>query len=214
AWTLWQVLRSGLCSESTFPVVREVYRTLLGAASLQPVSSLECTNRYYNRLNEDYRPLHALCRFFLEQSGPSHAVGDREMLAFLLDMAHLYERFVAACLLSHLATRAQVRVQERVRYGMEMGQHFAIDVVLYSRQTGQPWAVLDTKYKAPATTPTADDVAQVVAYATAKGCKEAILVYPVELRRPFDELIGDVRVRSLPFLLDGDLDVAGRRILE
>lgn len=208
-WTLWRILRSGFCDEGTYATVCHLYRTLAGMVTLQPQQPSACLDRSYNRLNEDYRSIHALCRFFLEGSGPGLAVGDHEMLAFLIDMAHLYERFVATWIVAHAPSRMGVRLQERLHFGSERGHTFAIDVVLYDQQSGQPRAVLDTKYKTPASTPSSSDLAQVVAYATAKGCKDALLVYPVELASPFDQRIGDVRVRTLSFPLTGDLSQAG-----
>jgi 5-methylcytosine-specific restriction enzyme subunit McrC len=204
-WTLWRILRSGFCNEESYATVRHLYRTLARIVTLQPKMASSCVGRTYNRLNEDYRPLHALCRFFLEGSGPGLAAGEHEMLAFLINMAHLYERFVAAWMVAHAPSGLSVRLQERLYFGAERGHTFAIDIVLYDRQRGQPRAVLDTKYKRITTSPNSDDLAQVVAYATAKGCKEAFLVYPVELASPFDQQIGDVRVRTLSFPLDGDL---------
>ncbi len=213
AWTLWQLLRSELPSPDTQAVLRHVYRILVGSVSLQPVSVLECINRHYNRLNDDYRVMHALCRFFLEQSGPSHTLGDHEMHSFLIDMAYLYERFVAAWLTQHITAPYAVQAQERVYFGSESHQHFAIDVVIHDRANHLPYAVLDTKYKTPTNSPASSDVAQIVAYATAKGCAEAILLYPVDLPRPLDERIGNVHVRSLPFAIGGDLDAAGQALL-
>jgi 5-methylcytosine-specific restriction enzyme subunit McrC len=68
---------------------------------------------------------------------------------------------------------------------------------------------MDTKYKA-ASTPSPEDFAQVVAYAKAKGCNEAVLVYPSALAKPLEAEVGGIRVRSLVFSLDGDLDEAGQ----
>jgi 5-methylcytosine-specific restriction enzyme subunit McrC len=208
-WTLWRILRSGFCDEGVYATVSHLYRSLARIVTLQPQTPLACVNRPYNRLNEDYRPLHALCRFFLEGSGPGLAAGDHEMLAFLIDMSHLYERFVAAWIVNHAPAGMGVRLQERLHFGAERGHTFTIDMVLYDQQSGQPRAVLDTKYKTPTSSPTSSDLAQVVAYATAKGCKDALLVYPVELTSPFDQRIGDVRVRTLSFPLIGDLTQAG-----
>ena len=101
-------------------------------------------------------------------------------------------------------------MQETVAFGGPL--HFQIDLVLYDEQ-GRAISVLDTKYKAPSS-PSADDVAQVVAYAEAKGCRDAVLLYPIPLSSPIDLLVGDVRVRSLHFPLDGDLDAGGTRLLE
>jgi 5-methylcytosine-specific restriction enzyme subunit McrC len=68
---------------------------LQGAVQTYPVGPESCVGRTYNRLNADYEPMHALCRFFLENSGPTHERGDRSMFPFLVDMSRLYELFVA-----------------------------------------------------------------------------------------------------------------------
>jgi hypothetical protein len=64
---------------------------------------------------------------------------------------------------------------------------------------------VDTKYK-NTRRPSTADVAQVVAYATAVGATEAVLVYP----SPFDwtAKIGPVGVRTLGVRLDDDLELA------
>jgi len=58
--------------------------------------------RRYIRQNADYATLHALCRFFLEQAGPTHELGRHRMLPFVVEMAALFERFVVAWLRVHL----------------------------------------------------------------------------------------------------------------
>ena len=85
---------------------------------------------------------------------------------------------------------------------------FRIDLLVTDSAKGNVLAVVDTKYKVP-DSPSTDDVSQVVAYAEAKGCQEAVLVYPISLRRPLDTRIGKIRVRTLAFRLDGDLDTNG-----
>lgn len=54
------------------------------------------------------------------------------------------------------------------------------------------------------------DVEQVLAYAAALGCPEAVLVYPAAIPRPLDDVIGasGVRVRQLSLDLGADLDRA------
>ncbi|HAX77808.1 MAG TPA: ATPase [Cyanobacteria bacterium UBA11372] len=52
--------------------------------------------------------------------------------------------------------------------------HFKTDLVLYDASTNTPRYILDTKYKTP-TTPSSDDVAQVVAYAVSKRCSPSNL---------------------------------------
>ena len=52
-------------------------------------------DRLYHRLNQDYQPMHGLCRFFLEHSGPTHQDGDSAMIPFVVHMPALFEKFVA-----------------------------------------------------------------------------------------------------------------------
>jgi 5-methylcytosine-specific restriction enzyme subunit McrC len=212
AWTLLRIAHSGACTERVLPTVRRAYHALHGFVSMQPFSPRDCIGRLYNRLSEDYHPLHALCRFFLEHSGPSHEMGDRKVLPFLVNMGRLYELFVAEWLQTHLPQDMLLQVQEKVDIGEQDVLSFQIDLVLYDAESGKVRCVLDTKYKTPKG-PDAGDVAQVVAYAEMKGCNEAMLVYPTPLGKPLDESIGNIRVRSMVFGLEGDLEAAGRTFM-
>jgi 5-methylcytosine-specific restriction enzyme subunit McrC len=98
AWTLDRIARSGVCRGRALGTVRKAHRALQGTVRLAPFSARDCVGRSYTRLNEDYAVLHALCRFFLENLGPTHELGSHQMLPFVLDMAALFERFVAAWL--------------------------------------------------------------------------------------------------------------------
>ncbi len=207
AWTLFVVARSGFLTEPAAGLVRKAYHALQGTVTSLPVSGETCSRRAYNRLNDDYRPLHALCRFFLDHAGPAHESGDRKMLPFLVDTARLYERFVAEWLRAHLPVGLSMVAQEPVI--VDAALRFNLDVVLYDSATGSALCVLDTKYKA-ASAPSAEDVEQVVAYAEAKGCREAVLVYPSALTKLLDARVGRIRVRTLTFSPSGELDHAGK----
>jgi 5-methylcytosine-specific restriction enzyme subunit McrC len=123
-------------------------------------------------------------------------------------MASLFEVFVAKWLQAHPLEGLQTRAQERIFIGQNEDLEFRIDLLVTDLTKGNVLAVVDTKYKVP-DSPSTDDVSQVVAYAEAKGCHEAVLVYPISLRRPLNTLIGKIRVRTLAFRLDGDLDTNG-----
>jgi 5-methylcytosine-specific restriction enzyme subunit McrC len=210
SWTLFSVARSGLLSESASALVRRAYHALHGTVTLLPVSAKACSGRTYNRLNEDYRPLHTLCRFFLDHAGPTHETGDRRMLPFLVDTGRLYEMFIAEWLRAHLPDEVSIVSQEKV--SIDGVLHFDVDVVLYDSESGLARCVLDTKYKA-ASAPTAEDVEQVVAYAEAKGCREAFLVYPSVFTRSLDTNVGKIRVRSLTFSPSGYLEYQGQAFM-
>ena len=74
-WTLFVIVRSGFLAGRELPNVRRAYRTLQGAVQTYFVGPESCEGRTYNRLNADYEPMHALCRFFLNNSGPTHERG-------------------------------------------------------------------------------------------------------------------------------------------
>lgn len=204
-WTLWCIARSRICGERVQPLLRRALRALQGTVTLVPTAASACVGREYGRLNEDYAPLHALCRFFLEHSGPAHQRGDEAMAPFLVNMARLYEQYVAAWLRQQLPTPWTLRVQETVVLrsdadgDAESGVQFSIDLVLYDGD-GVAHAVLDTKYR-PLERARSADVAQVVAYAQSKGCRRAMLIYPQPLSLPLDVMAGDVHVQTMPFCL-------------
>jgi 5-methylcytosine-specific restriction enzyme subunit McrC len=208
AWTLYTLLRSSLCTGETLTIVQRAYRILASQISLIPISAGDCRNRTYNRLNQDYAPLHALCAFFLDQSGPGHTLGDQSMIPFLVDMARLYEQFVAAWLKRRLA--ASHRVATQVYTPVSGDLHFTIDLVI---SAGRRRWVVDTKYKVPTGGPDTADVAQVMAYAQIQGAQEAALVYPTPIPQPLDVTVGGVRLRTLTFALNENLNAAGERLV-
>lgn len=209
AWTLRRIATSGLCREQVQATVRRAYHGLAGVTPVVRDASAGAGWRYH-RLNADYAPLHALCRFFLTHTGPGHDVGDQKMAPFLVHMPRLYEQFVAHWLQQRLPAPWQLRIQQQVTAGEpEAALDFTLDMVLVDG-SGQPRAVLDTKYK---TEVAAADIHQIVTYAELCRCREAILVYPQPPRQPLDVPIGDVRVRTLTFGLAADLEAEGRAFL-
>lgn len=217
-WTLDRIRKNAACRrDDVRQAVRGAFHRLHGAVTLAPATAADCHGRTYTRLNDDYRALHALCRFFLETTGPTHHAGDRRNLPFLVNMASLFELYVAEWLRANLPAHRTIVAQQTVPLATDPALQFVIDLVLYDRPRDRteprPIAVLDTKYKNKPSPSTAD-VAQVVAYAEAVGCAEAFLVYPVALDKPLDTRIGGIRVRTVAYDVAGDLEVAGRRLLE
>lgn len=207
-----RILRSGLCRGQARGEVREAHRLLRGAISPTSFVERDVVGRSYNRLNHDYRGLHALSRFFIAHTGPTQRAGDDRMTPFIIDMAQLFEKFVAAWLREHLPAGLSLEAQESGSYDPEGQIGYRIDLVLYD-DASRPLAVIDTKYKRDSV-PTADDVAQVVSYATRKECRNAVLVYPYVLPKSKALVVGDIRVRSLGFPLSKEVDSAGKRFLE
>ena len=164
-------------------------------------------------MNEDYEPLHGLCRFFLEHRGPTHHQGENTMMPFLMDMGRLFELFVAEWLKKHLPEKFELKAQHYVNFGPNGELEFQIDVVILDRKSGTPLLILDTKYKAP-DSPSSADIHEVRSYAEALGCSEAILTYPIKLPNGLDVTAGNIRVRTLTFAVNEDIEVAGKEFLD
>jgi 5-methylcytosine-specific restriction enzyme subunit McrC len=213
ASTLRRIASGGVCSERVRPVIRTAYRGMTGIDAMRHFTGKSCTNRSYDRLNSDYKPLHSLCRFFLDHGGPEHGTGEYSMLPFLIDMNALFELFVAEWLRIHLPKGYSLEAQSRLEIGGNYNLEFVIDLVLTETKSGKVVCVLDTKYKREHR-PDQADVEQVTAYAEAKRTDQAILVYPAKMSDVLDSRIGKIRVRSLTFSLADDLEIAGNQFLQ
>jgi len=218
AWTLLCVARTGLCKESVKQNVRKACRGVCNFAKPVPVRPETCTGRFYNRLNNDYEPMHALCRFFLDAIGPFHDVGSKSMLPFLIDMPKLYEEFVGEWLKQYLDQtypgQFRLKKQAPLKIGIDHSVEFRIDMVLEEIKTGRHFCLMDTKYKVEET-PSARDLHQVIAYSKALGCKQAFLIYPNSPRNLFSAIVGgDIHVQAITFGLAGDLEENGRIFFE
>lgn len=213
-WTLYIIGRSGLCSEQLSTTVRKAYHTLQGLATQRPFKGDDCINRSYNRLNQDYQTLHSLCRFFLDYCGVAHQVGNYQMFPFLVRTDILYESFVYAWLKSHLPANFEIKAQESVNFCKIVDSK--IDLVIYDKNTKQVIFILDTKYKIPDSKPSNQDIYQAIAYATFKNSQNAILVYPKPLNQPLNGLFpnSSIRLQSLTFSLEDDLEQSGQRFLK
>jgi 5-methylcytosine-specific restriction enzyme subunit McrC len=211
AWSLSRIAHGHQCNDWVLPAVRRAYRAIHPAVTITPFNGKDCVGRSYNRLNDDYRPLHMLCRFFLDHTGPSHELGDQASIPFLVNMGRLYELFVAEWLRAHLPSTIGIKVQDVLNIGP--GLRFNLDITLFDASTSEVKYILDTKYKDVSHSST-EDVAQVVAYSKAKNCTDAILVYPSSVENGHDVWIGhEIRVRDVAFSLDGDLEQAGQNFM-
>ncbi|TWI60481.1 5-methylcytosine-specific restriction enzyme subunit McrC [Bradyrhizobium huanghuaihaiense] len=208
-WTLHVVRRQSLRREQVRADLDRARRVLSGAIALQNFSPADCIGRFYHRLNDDYAPMHGLCRFILEQTGPTIQSGDRSFLPFELDMPKLFEAFVAGWLRTAGLANLIVRPQHRSRLDANFQVQINVDILLCDGVSGSPVAVLDTKYKL-AERPSDDDIYQISFYARELQAKRALLVYPTLLDVPFRMIHGkDIRVESVPFDLGRPLDVSG-----
>ena len=111
AWTLHRMRVLPFRRDEVASAVRKADRALQMTVNLKRVSAERCIGRFYHALNHDYGPMHALCRFFLEQCGPRLESGERDMLPFSLYMPGLFEAFVARWLSKNLPARYALEAQ-------------------------------------------------------------------------------------------------------
>lgn len=209
---LGAIERGGALAPRVRPIVGRAARDLDPIVSEVPISPADFARLSYSRQSEDYALMHALSRFFLEGSGPTFPADGRSIAPFLVDMAYLFEMFVAEWLRAFLPRELTLQTQSKLTPVGVHPLHFRVDILISSTADGSPVLVIDTKYKSDVAISPAD-VAQVVTYAEAAGCGEAVLLYPREPEPPMDIRVGDIRVRALGFPIDGDLEAAGRKVL-
>ena len=211
-WTLHRLGRSPALSNQTRSHVHRALFAIGAAASAKPIPPIHAVRRFYDRLRMDYRPMHLLCRFLLENAGPTHFDGRHETTAFIVQMPRLFERYVAADLANRLPEHLRLDAHHKVSLSVDHGLHFDVDLVLRERASGKALMVLDTKYKGH-DRPGTDDVSQVASYALAVGCSAAALIYPSPGEFALSK-IGHVFVRRLGWPLVGDLDARGDAFAE
>jgi 5-methylcytosine-specific restriction endonuclease McrBC regulatory subunit McrC len=123
-------------------------------------------------------------------------------------MPNLFETFMARWLEANVPPALRVHRQYHAKLDATGTYAFKIDLVLEERSTGRVLAVLDTKYKHRDKMDAAD-LAQVIAYATHRGGRDAFLVYPSAVAADLVVSAGPVKARAACFDLSGNLDVGG-----
>lgn len=211
AFTLHTVGRNVACSQKARLLVGKAYQALRGHVTVVPFSGADCKDRNYNRLVEDYEPLHALCRFFLSNCGPTHVAGQFSMLPFLIRMDYLFQEFVVEWLRRNLPPGVRITGQKRLDVGGSCGLQFYPDIVMSNARTGEALVVLDTKYKQEG--PAHSDFHQINSYLQMMQCRNGVLIYPRRQVNPLDVNSHGARIRTLGFDLSGDLEQAGREFL-
>lgn len=163
-------------------------------------------NRFtYHRLNEDYEPMHRLCRLFLEGAALSESEGPISFRTFLLDMNRLFEAFVTQVLRDRAPLGISVAAQESVHLDQQHKVHMRPDLVI--RDRGIPRLVADCKYKRLEPDKFRHhDVYQMLAYCTAINVNQGMLLYPLHEVGVRDE----ISIRHAPVVLrQTTLDLSG-----
>jgi 5-methylcytosine-specific restriction enzyme subunit McrC len=165
---------------ATKPDVRgELLRVhrLLGEVTPTQHSARVIDGFTYHRLNDDYEPIHKLCRLFLEGSTLSEDEGIFEFRTFLFNMNELFERFVTAALRQRLPHGLQLIPQQVIHLDDDHHMRMRPDILI--RERGMSILVADCKYKRLGEEEFKHpDNYQMLAYCTALGLERGILIYP------------------------------------
>jgi 5-methylcytosine-specific restriction enzyme subunit McrC len=214
-WTMRTLLLTGIERVEVRTDLQRAHRALAGIVSERRVSSAACIGRSYSRLNQDYATMHALCAMFLDAVAPDVHAGATRTLPFELNMANLFERFVAEWLKRAVSPKVSVATHRVINLGPTHADAFKlnIDLVLSDPVTGEVLCVIDTKYKMDER-PSQADVNQVVVYALELGAKHAVLAYPFEVQAPVSVTARDIRVSTLSFDLAQPVEAAGAAFLQ
>ena len=213
-WTLNQVQRQALRHERGRIELDRARRALNGTVTLMQNSGEDCLNRLYHRLNYDYAPMHGLCRFILEQTGPHIESGDQAFIPFELNMPQLFETFVAEWLRINSPPGLSIRCQHKARLDSNLDMNIHVDILLCDDGSRRPIAVLDTKYKANVK-PSDADIYQIAFYARELHVDRAILVYPSTTADTFRMVHGkNIILENIVFDIGVSPDVAGANFLE
>jgi len=132
---------------------------------------------HYHRLNDDYLPIHRLCRLFLDGFSLEDQSGAFDLRAFVVDMNSLFERFVAALVTTHRPGDGHAVAQTHRHLDIENAIAIRPDLIL--RRSGVETLIADTKYKNIDDTRPADaDFYQMVSYCLSQNVARGVLVYP------------------------------------
>ena len=212
-WTLYKVSQGSFTRPNSARLIRQAYRALNGTVAVSEKRPDDCIGRFYHRLNEDYQPLHGLCRLLLEHLGPDMKLGQAQFLPFMVNMPNLFEAFVAEWLKGNTVDTWLVTSQYTAKLTANADLRFRIDLILKDKVSGQPLAIMDTKYKA-AMAPTEADIQQVVAYAVETGVTKAFLVYPSSQSNFLKARVGAIDVTSVAFDISKEIDASGKIFIE
>jgi 5-methylcytosine-specific restriction enzyme subunit McrC len=150
----------------------------------------------YHRLNDDYRPIHQLCRLVLEGAAVSENEGPFAFPTFFVNMNDLFEQFVTEILESRANGRIGVRRQHPGALDRDNKVGIIPDILVDYAYL--PKIAIDCKYKRLSLDDfKGPDLYQVLAYCTATPVDRGLLIYP----RHTGGIIDEISVSNSPVVI-------------
>jgi 5-methylcytosine-specific restriction enzyme subunit McrC len=143
-------------------------------APLSDLSRLQC-----NRQNEHYRPLLGLARLILENAMADLGAGDVATRGFTLTVYKVFEQFVRTALREQWGCSLTEFPDKASAHGLRMDQAGLVGLKPdLGVRVNQKWVFVgDVKYKRDEGKGEANDLYQLLAYATATHLPQATLIY-------------------------------------
>lgn len=158
---------------------RDALRHLLmwfGEVADSPPPTRAVLRRGFTRLDAQYEPAVRLACMVIDGASLAHEFGEITANTFLIDMNRTFEKFLEVRLAAALRGRLQVSPQHPVHLDVDRRVRMAPDLVFL--RAGSPAYVGDAKYKVVSDVSGVDaDLYQLLAYTTALGLPEGVLVY-------------------------------------
>lgn len=200
-----QLLASPLLGEEVRARLRACLPGLEQVQAWRP-SALEWERLRAGRLPEDYSLLLELARLLVDGLAPGEAAGPTPAPAFLLDMERVWERHVTRIAVGAFAEGpATVAVQTAFTAGRcAEGEAMVVRPDVVVSWDGEAALVVDAKWKRPGRGPAAEDLYQVLAYATTLGAPRAVLVYPGRRDRARQYVFAHTPIRLTVWTLRAD----------
>ena len=190
---------------------RSLLRLVRATADVTPLRRGSPLPQWHpSRLNARYHLTLRLAELVLRGASVEQAPGPYAVSGFMVDMARLFEDFLAVALGEALVRRGGVcRPQEKWRLDEADAIEMKPDLVWYAAGQSEPTAVIDAKYKAekPSGFPNAD-LYQMLAYCSVMGLDRGHLVYAKGNEVAVSHDIRRAGVRVVQHTLDLDQEPA------
>ncbi|KAA0235917.1 MAG: restriction endonuclease [Actinobacteria bacterium] len=197
-----QLLRLAGVAATTRSVLLRLLVRLEGVADVHVDGEAvrDLLDRRITRLNSYYEPALRLSEIILRNASLIDRSGRAEASAFLLDMNALFQRFLTERLRQALVGRLEVQAEPREH--LDRDRQIVIEPDLVFAADGERRYVGDVKYKlSPPGRAYNSDLYQLLAYCTALGLDEGLLIYclrdETDLRSAPKAGIGEYVVRRV-----------------
>ncbi|HAA85636.1 MAG TPA: hypothetical protein DCE14_04695 [Kosmotogaceae bacterium] len=177
-----QLVLSALNNAAKIPTVRIFSSSVsnvinkLWAVSDRKLTGKDVDKVIFNRLNNRYKKVLTLARFFLDNIGLKDESGGQHVRGFFIDMNKLFEKYVERLLKEKQWGNIQIKTQHSEQFARQPDITVKPDIIFF--EDDLPRLIIDVKYKR-SNKPSSEDIYQMNAYAD-QFDTDVVLVYPTD----------------------------------